>query len=202
MDNMEGGAEEVDEIHKLLEKCMEEHFKKLKIPAVWLFFSLFLRNRDMKTASLDYCLQLSEQLNMSSYETKVALWFLHHHAGVLMYFPNIPELKDLVIIDVQIVYDSVTILILRAMSFDKVGHKNAQEFKKKGKFVLSHIIAATTKISGDYIPPLKLVALLEYLHIIARIFAHPQEVTSLTLPNEEEVTFIMPCVLQNATKKY
>ena len=201
MDNMGGGAEEVDQIHKLLEKGMEKHFKKLRIPAVWLFFSLFLRDRDMKTAPLDYCLQLSEQLNMSSYETKVALWFLHHHAGVLMYFPNIPELKDLVIIDVQIVYDSVTILILRAMSFDKVGHKNAEEFKKTGKFVLSHITAPTTKISGDHIPPLKLVALLEYLHIIARIFAHSQEVLSLASPNEEEVTFIMPCVLQNATKE-
>ena len=37
-----------------------------------------------------------------------------------MYFPNIPLLADLVILDSQVVYDSVTFLILGAMSFDSV----------------------------------------------------------------------------------
>ena len=68
-----------------------------------------LRRKNMRTAKLDFCIQMSRMLNMSEYETKVAIWFLHRHAGVIMYFPNVPELKDLVIIDIQIVYDSVTV---------------------------------------------------------------------------------------------
>ena len=51
-----------------------------------------------------------QRVNMEAYETKVDLWFLHHHAGVLMYFPNIPLLADLVILDNQVVYDIVTFL--------------------------------------------------------------------------------------------
>ena len=125
MDNMEGGAEEVNEVRKLLEIAMEKHFKKLRIPAVWLLLSLCLRMRDVRTACMNYCLELSSLFNMSPYETKVALWFLHHHAGVMMYFPNVPGLEDLVIIDIQVVYDSVTSLILRAMSFDNVGQATA-----------------------------------------------------------------------------
>ena len=58
---------------------------------------------------------------MSAEETKVALWFLHHHAGMMMYFPNVPLLQDLVILDTQVVYDSVTFLIFRAMGFGNVG---------------------------------------------------------------------------------
>ena len=50
---------------------------------------------------MECCLELSSLFNMSSYETKVALWFLHHHAGVMMYFPNVPGLEDLRIIDIQ-----------------------------------------------------------------------------------------------------
>ena len=198
MDNMGGGAEEVNEIRKLLEGAMESHFKKLRIPAVWLLFSLCLRMRDVRTASMECCLELSGLFNMSPYETKVALWFLHHHAGVMMYFPNVPGLEELVIIDIQVVYDSVTNLILRAMSFGKVAQAIAERFRRTGQFVLKDLIAATVCVSGDLIQPLKLVALLEFLHIIARIPA--SGVSSSSSEIEDGVVYIMPCVLHNASK--
>ena len=196
MDNMEGGAEEVNEVRKLLEIAMKKHFKKLRIPAMWLLFSLCLRTRDVRTACMNYCLELSSMFNMSPYETKVALWFLHHHAGVMMYFPNVPGLEDLVIIDIQVVYDSVTSLILRAMSFDNVGQATAEKFRRTGQFVLKDLIAATAGVTNDLIPPLKLVALLEYLHIVARIF--PVTISSPEV--EDEVVYIMPCILHSANK--
>ena len=37
MDNMTGGIEEVNEVRSILHTAMKKHFKKLKIPAVWLF---------------------------------------------------------------------------------------------------------------------------------------------------------------------
>ena len=75
-------------------------------------------------------LELSSH-NMLAYETKVALWFLHLHVGVMMYFPDIPLLENLVILDTQVVYDSVTFLILEAMSFDcNVGQTCAEKFGK------------------------------------------------------------------------
>ena len=198
MDNMGGGVEEVNEIRKLLERAMENYFKKLRIPAVWLLFSLCLRMRDVRTASMECCLELSSLFNMSPYETKVALWFLHHHAGVMMYFPNVPGLEDLVIIDIQVVYDSVTNLILRAMSFDKVGQAIAEKFRRTGQFVLKDLIAATAGSSGDLIPPLKLLALLQFLHIIAAVSTALTSFSSTDI--EDKVEYIMPCVLQNASK--
>ncbi len=132
LENMGGGVEEIDHLHQLLGKAMEKHFKKLKIPAVWLLFSLCLRMREVRTASLETSLALSHALNRTPYETKSALWFLHHHAGVLMYFPRMPGLEDLVIIDIQVVYDSITGVILKAMSFDSVGLDTAEKFRKTG----------------------------------------------------------------------
>ena len=196
MNNMGGGAEEVNEIRKLLERAMENHFKKLRIPAVWLLFSLCLRMRDVRTTSMECCLELSSLFNMSHYETKVALWFLHHHAGVMMYFPTVPGLEDLVIIDIQVVYDSVTNLILRSMSFDEVGLATAEKFRRTGQFVLRDLIEATGSASGDLIPPLKLVALLEFLHIIGRIVI--SQSSDRSYDRDIEVVYIMPCVLRNA----
>ncbi len=199
LDNMKGGVEEIHHLHQLLENAMEKHFKKLKIPAVWLLFSLCLRMREVRTASLETCLALSNAFNMTPYETKVALWFLHHHAGVLMYFPSVPGLEDLVIIDIQVVYDSITGVILKAMSFDSVGQATAKRFRKTGRFTMKYLITATADISGDVIPPEQLVALLAYLHLIAEIVSIETSATNSVL--EEEKEYIMPCVLENTSAK-
>ena len=197
LDNMKGGEEEVMEFKRILQRAMEQQYKKLKIPAVWLLFSLCLREKYARTVDFKSILDLSRQFKMSAYETKVALWFLHHHAGVLMYFPDVDMLQDLVILDNQVVYDSVTELILRAMSFDNVGQVRAEKFNETGRFVLEDLVAATDHVSGgDLIPPEKLIALLEFLHIIAPIVPVQNSASST-----RELVYLMPCVLTLASKE-
>ena len=197
LNNLDGGVEEVNTIRSILNTAMEKHFKPLRIPAVWLLLNLCLHRNEDRTASIGSVLKLSSQLNMSVYETKTALWFLHHHAGVMMYFPNIPFLEDLVILDSQIVYDSVTSLIIRAKSFDSVGQARAEKFRETGQFVLKDIIDATGHVSRDIIPPQKLIALLEFLHIIAPI----PGVLSSQSAEDREVVYLMPCVLRTASRE-
>ncbi len=199
LDNMGGGREEIDHLHQLLGNAMEKHFEKLKIPAVWLLFSLCLRMREVRTASLETCLALSHALNMTPHETKTALWFLHHHAGVLMYFPRVPYLEDIVIIDIQVVYDSITSVILKAMSFNIVGQAKAERFRNTGQFTMKDLKAATADILGDLIPPHQLVSLLDHLHIVAEIV--PVESSDTNSVLEEEKEYIMPCVLENTSAK-
>ena len=199
MDYMTGGVEEVSEVRKILHAAMEKHFRMLRIPSVWLLFNQCLQMREKKTASFESCLELSSQFNMSAYETKVALWFLHHHAGVLMYFPNIPLLADLVILDSQVVYDSVTFLILGAMSFDSVGQARAEKLRETGQFVMKDLVAATSHVSGDIIPPEKLVALLEFLHMVAPI--PPVQDSISSTEKEKEMVYLMPCILCTASKE-
>ncbi len=50
LENMGGGLEEIQNLYKILENAMEKQFKKLRIPAVWLLFSLCLHMRDIRTA--------------------------------------------------------------------------------------------------------------------------------------------------------
>ena len=213
MDNMKGGTEEIDEIRKLLEEGMEKHFQKLEIPVMWLLFSLCLRKTAEKskqrTADLKDCLSLASQFGMLCDEALTALWFLHHHAGVMMYFPDVPELKDFVILDNQIVYDSVTFVIRKAMKFKGVGQAAAENFQDTGQFLLDDLKKAldkahkkdTVEDSKDHIPTCKLVALLDFLHIIARILpTSASRPSSVTSPGKDKkVTYIMPCVLKSAS---
>ena len=201
IDNMHGGKDEIGKVRKFLEEGMKKHFKKLSIPAAWLVLSLCLRKREERMASLGSVLQLAEELGMSERETKSALWFLHHHAGVLMYFPNLAELKDSVICDTQVVYDSATNLIVDTFRFCKVGKAASERFRKTGQFSLEDIGKATASVSGDYIPLVKLVKLLEHLNIIAPIT--PTESTSSRSSSTQspKVAYFMPCVLQNAVRE-
>ena len=201
IDNMHGGKDEIGKVRTFLEEGMKKHFKKLSIPAAWLVLSLCLRKREERTASLRSVLQLAGELGMSEQETKSALWFLHHHAGVLMYFPNLAELKDTVICDTQVVYDSATNLIVDTFRFVKVGKAASERFRKTGQFSLEDIGKATASVSGDYIPLVKLVKLLEHLNIIAPIT--PTESTSSRSSTTQcpKVAYFMPCVLQNAVRE-
>ena len=97
-------------------------------------------------------------------------------------------------------YDSVTILILRSMNLNEVGHKDAHELKSTGNYMLSHHCCYTHHFRRLYSSSHKLVALLKFLHIIARISTH-QQATSSSSFSEEAVTYITPYVLKNATKE-
>ena len=199
IDNMHGGKDEIKKVCQFLEEAMKKHFKKLSIPAAWLVLSLCLRKREERTASLQSVLQLAGELGMPEEETKLALWFLHHHAGVLMYFPKLEELKDTVICDTQVVYDSATNLIVDTFRFGSgVGVAASEKFRETGQFSLNDICKA---VSGDYIPLLKLVKLLEHLNIIAPITPPKLSSSQASSTQSSEVSYFMPCVLQNATRE-
>ena len=198
VDNMHGGRDEIRSVHKLLEDSMKKHFKKLSIPASWLKLGLCLRKREERTASLECVLQLASELGIAEEEAMVALWFLHHYAGVLMYFPNLPELKDTVICDNQIVYDSATNLFVNTFTFRSVGKAASECFRKTGQFSLEDIRRATAGVSGDYIPFEKLVKLLAFLNILVSfVKSTSTSLSSRTLSSEE--MYFMPSVLLNAT---
>ena len=195
IDNMNGGQSEIKKVQKFLEDGMKQHFKKLLIPAAWLILSLCLRKREERTASLQSVLQLAAELGISEEEAKSALQFLYHYAGVLMYFPQLEVLKDMVICDTQVVYDSATNLIVNTFKFGQVSRAASERFRKTGQFSLKDIRGATENVSGDFIPIHKLVKLLEHLNIIAPIVEPNPQHSSL----KPEIAYFMPCVLQNAT---
>ena len=200
INNMNGGKDEIKKVRQFLEEGMKRHFKKLSIPAAWLVLSLCLRKREERMSSLQSVLQLARELGLSEEEAKLALWFLHHHAGVLMYFPKLAELKDTVICDTQIVYDSATNLIIDTFRFGSgVGMAASEKFRETGQFSLNDICKATASVSGDYIPLLKLVKLLEHLNIIALITPPKPSSSQASSTESCEVSYFMPCVLQNAT---
>ena len=186
VDNMKGDKEEMDEIRTCLNNVIKNSFKEIEIRASWLILSLYIRHTKEYQMSLKDCEKIASNLGIiGSADLKKALLFLHHNLGVLLYYPTIKELKDKVICNTQIVYDSATNLIKNSFTFKNVGEMAEERFKKKAMFTLEclkrvPLLDIEKKLSWD-----ELVKLLEYLRII-------------TPMPDQELTYFMPCHLKSA----
>ena len=195
VDNMTGDDSELKEVRKRLEDIIKQEFDNFPIPASWLMFSIFLRKMGNRTMSLSQCHEIGERLKVR--DTDEALWFLHHCVGTLMHFPKIEEIKDVVICDPQVVFDSVTDLILNSFRLTKVSKFSCDKFKETGQFRFSDIqrIAKCAKWSkSDSLSPPRLVKLLEHLNIIAPI----KPGSSSPESDACKEVYFMPAVLEHA----
>ena len=167
IDNMTGDEGELTEVRQRLEDIIKQEFDKFHIPASWLMFNIFLRKMGNRILSLSQCHEIGSRLEVR--DTDEVLWFLHHCVGTLMYFPDIEEIKDIVICDPQIVFDSVTDLILNSFKLKRVNKAACDKFKETGQFCFKDIQKIAKNSRSDSLPLPKLVKLLEYLNIIAPI---------------------------------
>ena len=108
--------------------------------------------------------------------------------GVLLYYPEIESLKDTVICDMQVVFDSASNLIKNTFTFEKVGHGVCQKFREKAQFSLRDVKRAMSAHTDDHLPLEKLVDLLKDRNVLSVI-------SSI---DSEDPTYFMPCVLHSA----
>ena len=209
VDNMTGSEDEVTKIRKRLEEVILHEFNELPIPASWLMFGLFLRRMGKHLVSLSLCEEIGRRLQVS--DVREAIWFLHHCIGVLMYYPDVEELNGVVICDPQIVFDSVTELILNTFKFESAGKATCDKFKQTGQFRFSDIQKLSKNLKSGILPLPQLVKLLEHRNIIARISSPdssakesgaplsetPQSASRVPMCNES-VVYFMPAVLPSA----
>ena len=212
IDNMTGDEKELAEVRKRLENVIKQEFDKFPIPASWLMFNIFLSKMGKRTMSLLQCHKIGARLKVKN--TDEALWFLHHCVGTLMHFSDIEELKDVVICDPQVVFDSITDLILNSFNFDSVSKLACDKFEEAGMFSYKDIQKISKNSKSDSLPLPKLVKLLESLNIIAPITPeYPSSFAvspSNCLPEyspqpdacqEEKLVYFMPAVLKHANEE-
>ena len=186
VDNLNGDDDEIDPIRRKLEEVIEDNFEKIQIPITWLVLSLYIRSKKWRTLSLARCEKLAGYLGIQHEDLQHALWFFHHCIGVHLYYPEI--LKDTLICDIQVVFDSATNLIKHTFKSEWA----RKQFTENGQFSLKALKDATSDYTDDLIPLEKLVKLLEYLGMLTVIPSEGGE------DSNREPTYFMPCVLKSA----
>ena len=195
VDNMHGTDEsEMSVIRKDLEEIIKEYFPPVLVPGAWLMLRILLHLLNKPVVSLAQCEEIAKQLQMPS-TVEEALWFFHHNVGSLMYYSKIPSMQGIVICNPQVIFDSISELII-----DQFQHSNralkpgeVDEFIQKGQFGLSHINKTKCQRT-DLLTLDQLVDVLKHHNIVAEIKHSDSELTS-------DPKFIMPAILKYASEE-
>ena len=191
IDNMFGTDEtEMSDIRTDIEDIIKSYFPAIPIPVSWLMFRIVLHLLNKPVVSLIQCEKIAKQLSMPS-PVQEALWFFHHDIGSVMYYPVIPSVEDIVICDPQVIFDSISKLIIDKFkrSNRALKPREVRDFHERGQFSLSHIRDKTEcqlKLN-------QLIDILKHLNILAEVKENEES-------NLSEPKFIMPAVMKYASE--
>ena len=187
VNNISSDGQDTCKIREMVERIAKHPSFQIDVPLPWLVSSLAFRLLKVPVISYEQCASIAGECGIDTpEEVKEALWFLHHKVGFIRYFESVPELRDVVILDPQLLFDKITDLISTTFTFEQVGPYDACQFRETGIFPL-HTIKELTAHNTEHLSSAKLVKLLEHLHIIAPIGK-----------SGEVEKYFMPCVLSHA----
>ena len=165
-------------------------FQELPIPVSWCAFSLKLKESKNFIYKVEKCYELAQGCGIKDRDDfKSVLWFLHHRVGSIMHYPGVKELENIVIIDLQQLFDRITQLITSSFTFEATKSAAiATEFCTTGQFTEKHIRKLSFR-KDDPLTPSRLVSLLKHLHIVVGF-------TETKGGHKTENYYFMPCALK------
>ena len=209
LNNMTGDDSEMSPIRKDIEKIIKNMFSKVDIPASWLMFRIILHFLHKPVVSVTECEEIAKRLSMTT-PVREAIWFFHHNVGSLMHYPDIPSMKDMVICDSQVIFDSTSELIIDTFKVSNrdIPQSAVKDFREKGQFSLEHIKDRTESHRKNHLSLKQLVDLLKSHNILAEIKLD-QESSEQLKPIQEssaqssqyQPKFVMPAVLKEASEE-
>lgn len=176
VNNLDKDDDDFQMIRSALQKMVERRKEfTIQCPCSWLVFSLVLRAKHKSSQVLSYnnCFTVAQSCGITSRtELNNALLFIHHRLGLVRYF-CVKELNDLVIIDPQILFDTITKLIVETFTSDHANVKEIEEFQQRGIFSMEVMKTISSKYYSDSQLPFKwALKLLNHLGIAAFFTDH------------------------------
>ena len=190
VNNFSESDSDFKDIRSAVERVIVRDEFQMTSPAHWLIFSLALRKLETQSAvvSYDQCLEIARQCGLADDEFDQALKFIHSKMGLIRYFPY-DNVKNLVVIHPQFLFDKVTELIIDTFTFEKTGKHQTDEFRHKGIFSLSKFESIRLREKTNMISPFQFAKLLERLRIAAPFHL------------KGEKKYFLPCVLAHSAKE-
>ena len=212
VNNKTENNDKFEEYRKVLMNIIKRKFShkaKLPVPGSWLMFSIMLRKMKLAGRSVlpyQHCKYIASKLYIPLGSLDALLSFMHKDLGILMYFPEVPGLNNVVICDPGVVFTSISKIIINTFSEDD-GARESLHFKEYAVFAYQKV-DELIKEKRRALELSQLTALLQYVGIIAPIEfckpADPPFKCTLDHNHEEDAVhcihseYIIPCILKGA----
>ena len=184
VNNLSEGDEDVQQVRAAVERIGSQGDKyRVKTPFSWHVFSNILQRLKAPVLEYERCYKAARQCRIDTRdEMNEALRFLHENVGVIRYYHDVEELREYVIKELRYLFDMITDLLVATFTFDRTNPSLCELFARKGIFPLD--VFEKLAMSTEFLPPSKLVALLQHLNIVA-----------LLKKDGASSQYFIPCVL-------
>ena len=170
-------------IRKRIEILAEEK-EVYSLPITWMLLQLEIRNvcskRKKAYISFQDCVSLARETGLMSKEKEIKSVLLYHHLlGVLIYFDEVPGLRDYVIVDHQWWFDKLSNIICTTFHQASLDHLAVHKLKYQGllsKELLQHIKWK------DHIKEEFFLSLLVHMKIIAPVTTQKNKIEEYFIP--------------------
>ena len=175
-----------------------------ELPASWYMFCIMLRRLQCAGYSVlqySHCQHVAKKLYIQPSALKSLLFRLRNVFGIVLYFPEVKGLEDIVVCDPAFVYRSISELIFESFH-GRCDVPLLKKLNKHGIFKYKEL-EKHCKINQD-IELHKLIILLKHLGIIAPVKCSVQRAES-KFEDESDIEdihpdqeYVIPCVLKEA----
>ena len=152
------------------------------LPSRWFLFSLAIRKPNQDVLPYEDCIRIGQQCAIDDLDK--ALSHLSDVVGLVRHF-KVTGLRDIVIVNPQILFNMITRLIFSTFNDSNVDSDTIDEFEKRGIFSCSDFRDIEDKQTEKSLTVDQFLRLLEHLHIMFRL-------------HDADERYFMPCILTNA----
>ena len=184
-----------DAVRKVAMRVKEMYRVTLPVPFAILDF--YLRQPTVRSFSGDPVItvkefkEIAKECNISAEESVDALWTLQHLLGTVRHFPNVDELKDIVITRPQLFFNIITKLITSKFNRGFFSRRVHDQLINQGIITGAELDRLWSQEERQHLTNKQVVALLKHLHIIAPLSSKSRQTTS----------YLVPCVLQSFSEQ-
>ena len=165
----------------------------IEYPVSYLLLCLDLQNEERNILTMGNFRALASRHGIEGDDVFDLLQFLHLRIGIVRYY-DAEGLRDIIVIEPQVLFNTITDLVVKTFSCKALTSSEVSDFEKKGLFtasVLKSVISSSALsreiTSGESISVDKFVQLLVHLRIIAPFIAS----------KDQEEKYFIPCVLNH-----
>ena len=178
---------DIDQVKDIISKSAAN--RQFYIPMPWLALYFNIEKINQPVMSIPDFKRLALDCNIDDdMEFINAFRFLENVVGCIRYFGSVPEMRDIVITEPQILFDLVTELIVKTFTFTKIGNRyQIDRFISSGRFTKQSLKVCAI-VRSSILTEDQVISILKHLNIIAPV--------DLTKEGEEE--YFIPCVLVHA----
>ena len=188
IDNMYGEKQDISEFESFVAPIIED-FPLVKLPRSFALFHLILQHKfeSPGVCSIEEAIELGSGCGIRQPDVITVLGYLHKHLGTILFYEEVTELREIVIVNPNILFQCLTEIIMESFAGTRshaTGSAHVREMGEVSKEVIEGFKGILEGVGQSVLTPYHVIHLLKHFKLLQK------------MEREGEVVFFMPCLLK------